>query len=260
MSRTIAVANQKGGVAKTTTVASLGAALAELGQRVLARRPRPAGLPDLLPRRGSGGPATVRAPGAARQGVPAQASSSRATTASTCCRRRSTWRPPRRCCSAGPEREHVLRRALAAVVDGYDWVLLDCSPSLGVLTVNGLTAADEVLMPMQCETLSHRGVGQLVETVKDVQRHHQSAAADRRGDPDAVRRAGGARRARARRHRRPVRAAGARAPDRAVGAVRRGARRRAVGAGDRQRGASGAAGYREHAARMVRERAEPVAG
>ena len=53
---------------------------------------------------------------------------------------------------------------------GYDWILLDCPPSLGVLTVAALTAADGVLIPLQCETLSHRGVGQLLDTVHDVRR------------------------------------------------------------------------------------------
>ena len=54
--------------------------------------------------------------------------------------------------------------------EAYDWVLLDCPPSLGVLTVAALTAADGVLIPLQCETLSHRGVGQLLDTVHDVRR------------------------------------------------------------------------------------------
>ena len=70
-------------------------------------------------------------------------------------------------------REHVLRgvrRGPAAAGIHYDWILLDCPPSLGVLTVAALTAADGVLMPLQCETLSHRGVGQLLDTVHDVRR------------------------------------------------------------------------------------------
>ena len=67
-------------------------------------------------------------------------------------------------------REFALRTALEDVRDDYDWILIDCSPSLGVLTINALTAADEVLVPLQCETLSHRGVGQLLATVTDVQR------------------------------------------------------------------------------------------
>jgi chromosome partitioning protein len=67
-----------------------------------------------------------------------------------------------------PGREHAVRAALEAVVDDYDWILLDCPPSLGVLTVAALSAADAVLIPLQCETLSHRGVGQLLDTVHDV--------------------------------------------------------------------------------------------
>jgi chromosome partitioning protein len=61
-----------------------------------------------------------------------------------------------------------LSHALRPVRDSYDFVLIDCAPSLGILTINGLTAADEVLIPLQCETLSHRGVGQLIETITDV--------------------------------------------------------------------------------------------
>jgi chromosome partitioning protein len=72
-------------------------------------------------------------------------------------------------------REYSLRRALEEVRDSYDVILLDCAPTLGVLTINALTAADEVIVPLQCETLSHRGVGQLLDTVHDVQRltNHQ---------------------------------------------------------------------------------------
>jgi chromosome partitioning protein len=67
-------------------------------------------------------------------------------------------------------REYVLRTALEEIAGSYDDIMLDCAPSLGVLTINALTAADEVLIPLQCETLSHRGVGQLLDTVQDVQR------------------------------------------------------------------------------------------
>src|SRR5690606_25555390 len=70
-------------------------------------------------------------------------------------------------------REHVLKGVLEELDEadaGYDWVLLDCPPSLGVLTVAALTAARGVLIPLQCETLSHRGVGQLLDTVHDVRR------------------------------------------------------------------------------------------
>lgn len=66
--------------------------------------------------------------------------------------------------------EHVVRSALRPVVAAYDWILIDCPPTLGLLTVNGLTAATDVLIPLQCETLAHRGVGQLLDTIHDVQR------------------------------------------------------------------------------------------
>ena len=169
MSRTVAVANQKGGVAKTTTVASLGTALAEMGKKVLlvdldaqscltfslgidpetvelsvhdvllgrvgapmAILPTDDGV-DLLP-------ATIELAGTEAQLM------------------------------SRPGREYVLRSALAEVQSAYDVVLLDCSPSLGVLTLNALTAADELIIPLQCEMLSHRGVGQLLDTVSDVQR------------------------------------------------------------------------------------------
>jgi chromosome partitioning protein len=65
-------------------------------------------------------------------------------------------------------REYVLRKALSKVASNYDRVLIDCPPSLGILTINGLTAADEVLIPLQCESLSQRGVGQLLDTIEDV--------------------------------------------------------------------------------------------
>jgi chromosome partitioning protein len=71
-------------------------------------------------------------------------------------------------------REYALRTALTdlsfTVDEPFDHVIIDCPPSLGVLTINGLTAATDLLIPLQCETLSHRGVGQLLNTVKDIQR------------------------------------------------------------------------------------------
>ncbi len=69
-----------------------------------------------------------------------------------------------------PAREYVLRSALEPVLGDYDVVVLDCSPSLGVLTLNALTAADGLVIPMPCEMLSHRGVGQLLDTVADVRK------------------------------------------------------------------------------------------
>jgi chromosome partitioning protein len=66
-------------------------------------------------------------------------------------------------------REYALKRALAKLDSEFDVVIIDCPPSLGVLTLNGLTAADDVIVPLQCETLAHRGVGQFLRTITDVQ-------------------------------------------------------------------------------------------
>nr|MBA2724531.1 ParA family protein [Actinomycetota bacterium] len=65
-------------------------------------------------------------------------------------------------------REYALQRALRDLKDDYDYILIDCPPSLGILTINALTAAHEVVIPLQCEALSHRGVGQLIETLEDI--------------------------------------------------------------------------------------------
>jgi chromosome partitioning protein len=166
----LAVANQKGGVAKTTTVASLGAALAELGQRVL--------LVDLDPQAcltfslgidpedldlsvhhvlTKGVPPTdvVIATDDGVDVLPATIELARAEADLL----------------TRTGREHVVRMAVEELPDdAYDWVILDCPPSLGVMTVAALTAATGVLIPLQCETLSHRGVGQLLDTVHDVRR------------------------------------------------------------------------------------------
>lgn len=166
------MANQKGGVAKTTTVHSLGYALAELGRRVLLvdLDPQacltyslgldPDGLErtihDVFVRRVKAADVRVRADGPDRgEGLDLL---------------------PANIELAGSEvhlltrtgREHALERALRPLRGEYDFVLIDCPPSLGVLTINGLSAAGEVLIPLQCEALSHRGVGQLLETIEDV--------------------------------------------------------------------------------------------
>ena len=169
MTRTVAVANQRGGVAKTTTVASLGSALAELDQRVL--------LVDLDPQACltfSLGldPETLEL---SVHDVLLGRVDARLAVQQT---EDGVDLLPATIDLAGSEallltrtgREYALRSALAEISGDYDWVLLDCSPSLGVLTLNALTAADDVLIPLQCETLSHRGVGQLLDTVRDVQR------------------------------------------------------------------------------------------
>jgi chromosome partitioning protein len=169
MGRVIAVANQKGGVAKTTTVASLGVALAELGRRVL--------LVDLDPQA-----CLTFSLGLDPESVPLSVHDVLLDRVSAQVAITQTgdgpFLLPATIELSGAEaqllmrtgREYALRSVLEGLVDGYDEILLDCAPSLGILTINALTAADEVLIPMQCEMLSHRGVGQLLDTVAEVQR------------------------------------------------------------------------------------------
>ncbi|OBG86847.1 MULTISPECIES: ParA family protein [unclassified Mycobacterium] len=168
VTRVLAVANQKGGVAKTTTVASLGAAIQETGKRVLVVDLDPQGSltfslghdPDKLPVSIHEVLLGEVEPDAALVDTP-----------------EGMTLLPANIDLAGAEamllmragREYALKRALAKVLDRYDVALIDCPPSLGVLTLNGLTAADEVIVPLQCETLAHRGVGQFLRTIADVQ-------------------------------------------------------------------------------------------
>jgi chromosome partitioning protein len=169
MTRIIAIANQKGGVAKTTTVTSLGAALGELGQRVLVIDLDPQACltfslgfdPDALQF-------------SMHDVLLGRVSPSMAILKT----QEDLHLLPATIDLAGTEaqlltrtgREFALRTALEDVTAEYDVILMDCSPSLGVLTINALTAAHEVLIPLQCETLSHRGVGQLLDTIADVRR------------------------------------------------------------------------------------------
>jgi chromosome partitioning protein len=164
---TIAVANQKGGVAKTTTVVSLGAALAELGQRVLLVDVDPQGsltfslgidpedldvtVADVLLGTKPADDAIV----VTDDGMHLLPANITLTQAEETLLGRTG-------------REQRLRVALDKVAADYEWILIDCPPTLGVLTVGALSAAGQVLIPLQAETLSHRGVGQLLDTIHDV--------------------------------------------------------------------------------------------
>lgn len=165
----LAVANQKGGVGKTTTVHSLGYALAERGRSVLLVDLDPqacltysvgldpdaleTSLHDVLVRRAD--------PRAARRAVPGVdlLSILPANVDLAAAEIQLLTRPGR---------EYILGHALSTLEDDHDVVLVDCPPSLGVLTINALTAAHEVLIPFQCEALSTRGVHQLLEMIEDV--------------------------------------------------------------------------------------------
>ncbi|MGB5237088.1 MAG: AAA family ATPase [Flavobacteriaceae bacterium] len=72
------------------------------------------------------------------------------------------------------DREYMLKRAIEELRDDYDYILIDCAPSLGLLTLNALTAADSVIIPIQCEYFALEGLGKLLNTIKSVQRIHNS--------------------------------------------------------------------------------------
>jgi chromosome partitioning protein len=169
VTRVLAVANQKGGVAKTTTVASLGAAMEEKGRRVL--------LVDLDPQ-GCLTFSLGQDPDKLAVSIHEVLLGEVEPDAALVDTSEGMALLPANIDLAGAEamllmragREYALKRALAKIAGArYDVVIIDCPPSLGVLTLNGLTAADDVIVPLQCETLAHRGVGQFLRTITDVQ-------------------------------------------------------------------------------------------
>ena len=169
--RIFAVANQKGGVGKTTTTVNLGACFAELGQRVLVIDLDPqanasTGL-GLNPRQLEHSLYDVLLHGVPLEDVIEPVSV------------KNLFVAPASLDLAGAEielvpafsRERKLKDAIESVIDDYDIVLIDCPPSLGWLTINGLTAANEVLVPIQTEYYALEGLGQLIRNVDLVTRN-----------------------------------------------------------------------------------------
>jgi chromosome partitioning protein len=163
--RVIAVANQKGGVGKTTTTVNLGAALAEQGYRVL--------VVDLDPQ---GNATTGLGVDARNFELSMYDVIMRDAPLEDCIEPTSVknlFVAPATIDLAGIEielvpafsRELKLKRAVDSVVDDFDFVLIDCPPSLGLITVNGLAAADEVMVPIQCEYYALEGLSQLLRNV-----------------------------------------------------------------------------------------------
>ena len=166
--RIFCVANQKGGVGKTTTTVNLAAGLAQIGQRVLAI--------DLDPQ----GNATMGS-GIDKRALPASIYDVLLESAAITEARQRTGKGGYDVVGANRElagaevelvnqerRERRLKKALLPVRDDYDFILIDCPPSLSLLTLNGLVAAHGVIVPMQCEYFALEGLSDLVNTIKQV--------------------------------------------------------------------------------------------
>lgn len=171
MTRVIAIANQKGGVGKTTTSVNLSAGLAKLNKKVL--------LIDLDPQ------------GNATSGLGVSKSEIEQSIYDVLIddlpleqvihkgKIEQLFIAPTTIALAGAEielvsiisRESRLKNALASVTDAYDYIIIDCPPSLGLLTLNALTAASHVIIPVQCEFYALEGLSQLLSTISLVQKH-----------------------------------------------------------------------------------------
>lgn len=175
MGKTIAIANQKGGVAKTTTAVNLSAWLSLMGQKVL--------LVDIDPQ------------GNASTGVGLDKQEIELCIYDVLindvpvrevivpCAVEKLYLIPATIELAGAEvelvgvadREKILKKALEEIKQEYDYIFIDCPPSLGMLTLNALTAADSVLIPIQCEFYALEGLGQLMNTIQMVQQQLNSS-------------------------------------------------------------------------------------
>ncbi|AJR03707.1 ParA family protein [Siansivirga zeaxanthinifaciens] len=174
MGKIIAIANQKGGVGKTTTSINLAASLGVLEKKVLLIDADPQanatsgiginvenveiGTYQLLEHSSSAREAIVKTETPNLDIIPAHIDLVAIEIELV----------------DKEEREYMLKKALAEIKDDYDYIIIDCAPSLGLLTLNALTAANSVVIPIQCEYFALEGLGKLLNTIKSVQKVHNA--------------------------------------------------------------------------------------
>ena len=175
MGKIIAITNQKGGVGKTTTAVNLSAAVGALGKKVLMVDIDPQGSAT------SGYGINKRTTSMSTYNIMIGSEKTKSTIIKT--KFKNVDVIPASIGLAGAEielvdlkdREIRLKYALSQVRDDYDYIFIDCPPSLGLITINGLTASDTIIVPIQCEYYALEGLTQLISTVRSVKRLYNSS-------------------------------------------------------------------------------------
>lgn len=170
MGKIVSIVNQKGGVGKTTTAVNLAAGLGNIGKKVL--------LVDADPQGNSTSGFGINKKEAVFSSYDLLIGTQKAEVVTVATTYKNVSVAPSSMNLAGAEvelisiehREQQLKRALSLVRDKYDYILIDCPPSLGLITINALTACDTVLVPLQCEYYAMEGLSQLMASIRQIKR------------------------------------------------------------------------------------------